>query len=119
MRIRVRLLGHPRIEGGAGQPCPAPREKKSLALLARVALAERPLTRSELAAELFGEAGDPLGALRWCLAGLRRSCGDPRLMRGDPPDLAPGSIWLDVRALWDGSLPAAEIGGELLAGRAR
>ena len=116
MSLRVRLLGHPRIENGAGQPCPAPRGKKSLALLARVALAERPLTRSELAAELFCEADDPLGALRWCLADLRRCCGDPRLMRGDPPDLAPGSIWLDVRALWDGSLPAAEIGGELLAG---
>src|SRR5580698_6194159 len=116
MRVRVRLLGHPRIESGARQPCPPPRGKKSLALLARVALAERPLTRSELAAELFCEADDPLGALRWCLADLRRCCADPRLLRGDPPELAPGSVWLDVRALWDGSLAAAEIGGELLAG---
>src|SRR5580692_3320520 len=116
MRLRVRLLGHPRIESGAGQPCPPPRGQKSWALLARVALADRPLTRSELAAELFCEADDPLGALRWCLADLRRCCGDPGLLRGDPPELAPGSVWLDVRALWDGSLPAAEIGGELLAG---
>jgi tetratricopeptide (TPR) repeat protein len=74
------------------------------------------MPRGELAGELFGEADDPLGALRWCLADLRRCCGDPRLLRGDPVSLARGSMWLDVWALWDGSLPAAEIGGELLAG---
>jgi DNA-binding SARP family transcriptional activator len=112
----VWLLGHPRIEGGAGQPCQAPRGKKSWALLARVAMAERPLARSELAAELFGEADDPLGALRWCLADVRRCFEGSSLLHGDPLSLAPDSLWLDVRALWDGSLPAAEIGGELLAG---
>ncbi len=112
----MRLLGHPRIEGGTGQPCQPPRGQKSWALLGRVALAERPLTRGELAAELFPEADDPLGALRWCLADLRRCCGDPQLLRGDPVSLAAGSFWLDVWALWDGSLPAADIGGELLAG---
>jgi DNA-binding SARP family transcriptional activator len=114
--VQVRLLGHPRIDDGSGRPCRAPRGKKSWALLARVALAERPLPRGELAGELFGEADDPLGALRWCLADLRRCCGDPRLLRGEQLSLAPSSLWLDVWALWDGSLPAAEIGGELLAG---
>jgi DNA-binding SARP family transcriptional activator len=113
---RVRLLGQPRIDDGSGRPCQAPRGKKSWALLARVALAERPLARGELASELFGEADDPLGALRWCLADLRRCCGDPLLLRGDQVSLAPGELWLDVWALWDGSLPTAEIGGELLAG---
>jgi DNA-binding SARP family transcriptional activator len=116
MSTRVRLLGHPRIDGEDGQPCPAPRGKKSWALLARVALAERPVPRDELAAELFGEADDPLGALRWCLADLRRSCRDPQMLRGDPLTVAPGSLWLDVRALWEGSLHPDEIGGELLAG---
>ncbi|GEM_PF-1757077 len=111
----MRLLGHPLIEGRTGQPC-QPRGQKSWALLARVALAERPLTRGELAAELFGEANDPLGALRWCLADLRRCCGDPELLRGDPVRLTVGSLWLDVWALQDGTLPAADIGGELLAG---
>jgi len=114
--LRVRLLGHPRIEDGTGQPCQPPRGQKSWALLGRVTLAERPLTRGELAAELFPEADDPLGALRWCLADLRRCCGDPQLLRGDPVSLVAGSFWLDVWALWDGSLPAADIGGELLAG---
>ncbi len=112
----MRLLGHPRVEDGTGQPRQPPRGQKSWALLARVALAERPLTRGELAAELFCEADDPLGALRWCLADLRRCFEDPQLLRGDPVSLATGALWLDVLALWDGSLPAAEIGGELLAG---
>ena len=112
----MRLLGHPRIEDGTGQPCQSPRGQKSWALLGRVALAERPLSRGELAAELFPEADDPLGALRWCLADLRRSCEDPQLLRGDPVSLPARSFWLDVWALWDGSLPAADIGGELLAG---
>ncbi len=116
MTLRVRLLGHPRIEDGTGQPCQPPRGQKSWALLARVALAERPLTRVELAAELFGEADDPLGALRWCLADVRRCCQDPQLLRGDPVRAAEASVWVDVRALWDGSLPAAEIGGALLEG---
>jgi DNA-binding SARP family transcriptional activator len=114
--LRIRLLGPPRIEGEAGQPGPVPRGQKSWAVLARIALADRPLTRSELAAELFAEADDPLGALRWCLADLRRCCGDPGLLRGDPVRLPRDALWLDVRALRDGDLPAADIGGELLAG---
>jgi len=113
--VKVRLLGPPRIEEEGGQRrCPA-RGQKSWALLARLAMAERPLSRSELAAELFAEADDPLGALRWCLADVRRCCGDPGLARGDPVSLT-GGPWFDVRALQDGSLPTAEIGGELLAG---
>jgi DNA-binding SARP family transcriptional activator len=114
--LRVWLLSHPRIEDGTGQPGPPPRGRKSWALLARVALAERPLARDELAGELFGEADDPLGALRWCLADLRRCCGDTQLLRGDPVRLVADSLWVDVWALRDGSLPADDIGGELLAG---
>ena len=83
MTRRVRLLGRPRIEDD-GQRCPPPRSLKSWAVLARVALAERRIERRELAAELFGEADDPLGALRWCLADLRRSLGQPGLLRDDP-----------------------------------
>jgi DNA-binding SARP family transcriptional activator len=114
--LRVRLLGHPRIEDGTGQPCQPARAQKSWAMLARVALAERPLTRGELAGELFAEADDPLGALRWCLADLRRCCQNSQLFRGDPVSLADGALWVDVRALWEGSLLAAEIGGVLLEG---
>ncbi len=115
-RVRVRLLGHPRIEDGAGQPCPPPRGQKSWAVLGRLALADRPLTRAELAAELFAEADDPLGALRWCLADLRRCFGDSGLLRGDPIRVDESLIWVDVLAMRRGSLPASDIGGELLAG---
>lgn len=115
MSLRVRLLGRPRIEDD-GQQCPPPRGLKSWAVLARVALAERGIERRELAAELFGEADDPLGALRWCLADVRRSLGQPDLLRDDVLTLAPAELWLDVRALEDGDLPAGEIGGALLDG---
>jgi DNA-binding SARP family transcriptional activator len=116
MTVRVRLLGPPRIETAAGQPTRAPRGQKSWALLARLALADRPMARTELAAELFAEADDPLGALRWCLADVRRCCGDAGVLRGDPVTLAAGSLWIDARVLHEGSLTAAEIGGELIAG---
>jgi DNA-binding SARP family transcriptional activator len=103
-----------RIEDPDGRPCPPPRGQKSWAVLARVALADRPITRTELAAELFGEADDPLGALRWCLADLRRCCDDRQLLRGDPVRVTTDQFWIDVWELWAGRLPAAEIGGELL-----
>jgi DNA-binding SARP family transcriptional activator len=99
-----------------GQPCPPPRGLKSWAVLARVALAGRLVGRRELAGELFGEADDPLGALRWSLADLRRSLGLPSLLCGDPLGLAAGELWVDVRALEDGSLPAEEMGADLLEG---
>ena len=115
MKRRVRLLGSPRIEED-GRPCPPPRGLKSWAVLARVALAGRPVGRRELAGELFGEADDPLGALRWSLADLRRSFGLPSLLCGDPLSVSPGELWVDARALEDGSLPVADIGGGLLEG---
>jgi DNA-binding SARP family transcriptional activator len=114
--LRVRLLGPPQIVADDGQPRQPPRGQKSWAVLARLALADRPLTRAELAAELFAEADDPLGALRWSLADLRRSCDGPQLLRGDPLSLPAGSLRLDVRDLQDGTLPANQLGGLLLAG---
>lgn len=79
MGARVRLLGPPRREGFA-ESVPMPRGRKSWA---RVALADRPVSRRELVDELFTEANDPRGALRWCLADLRRALADPDLLRGD------------------------------------
>ena len=35
---------------------------------------------------LFGAADDPLGALRWTLADLRRALGTPHLLRGAIPE---------------------------------
>lgn len=116
MTVRVRLLGRPRVEVGEGQPRPQPRGRKSWALLARVALAERAVRRAVLASELFGAADDPLAALRWGLADLRRSLDLPGLLRGDPLGVMRCELLLDVWALEDGSLPGPEIGGLLLDG---
>ncbi len=72
--VAVHLLGRPRIEvdGASGYRF---RSRKSWALLAFLLLAERPPTRSRLASLLFAEADDPLRALRWCLAEVRRGLG--------------------------------------------
>jgi len=111
---RVWLLGRPRVED-AGQPRPV-RGQKSWAVLTRIAMSERPIGRAELAAELFASADDPLGALRWHLADLRRCLGAPELLRGDPLSWPADAIWADVRALYDGTLPVADLGGTLLDG---
>jgi len=110
------LLGRPRIEVEGEAPPLQPRGRKSWAVLARVMLADRPLTRAELADELFELADDPLAALRWSLADLRRAMRRPDVLRGDPLRLGTADLWLDVRALEDGSLANAGVGGALLDG---
>ena len=111
----VRLIGPPTIELPTGER-PDVRGQKSWALLARLLLADRPLTRRELSAELFPDTVDPLGSLRWCLAGLRKALGSSELFTGDPvrADL-PSSITVDVHELRDGVFDAKAV-GELLEG---
>lgn len=55
--VRLRLIGTPHIAGG-DEVRPI-RGFQVWALLARVLLSERPLTRRELAAELFPNTADP------------------------------------------------------------
>ena len=83
MPLAIRLLGTPSIDvdGVAGRP---PRGRKSWGLLAYILLAERPPSRKRLAALLFDEADDPLGALRWSLAEIRRSLRPYAEVSGDP-----------------------------------
>lgn len=83
MTLTVRLLGPPRIERDRTEVS-SPRGRKAWALLAYVVLSRRPVPRSQLAELLFADADDPLGALRWTLAQLRRALGDPGLFAGDP-----------------------------------
>jgi DNA-binding SARP family transcriptional activator len=114
--LAIRLLGKPEIERD-GVVAAAPRGRKAWALLLYLLLAERPPPRARLASLLFADADDPLGALRWSLAELRRVLDDPLVLRGDPPllrlspaatvdALAPIAIegsdatWAD----WDGEL---------------
>lgn len=115
MTIRVRLLGRPRIEDDE-QPCPQPRGLKSWALIARLALTDRAVSRHELASEFFSNAEDPLGALRWSLADVRRSLHLSTALRGDPLRLSDADIWLDVWDLEAGLLPSKEIGTTFLEG---
>ena len=117
--LMLRLLGPPAIERD-GQPLRSPRGRKAWALLSYVLLAERPPSRRYLAEMLFGDADDPLGALRWTLAELRRALGNPLALRGDPvvaalePD-AVVDIYLVTREYADTS-PLLDIAGELLDG---
>jgi DNA-binding SARP family transcriptional activator len=96
----IKLLGEPAIldENGESQPV---RGHQAWALLARAPLARGPLDRRDLAAELFPETDDPLGALRWCLASLRKALNSSDYLRGDPiecnlpPDLHVDALRLD------------------------
>lgn len=113
--LRVRLIGSPRIERDTGEALTV-RGQKPWAVLARVLLSDRDLTRRELSAELFPEAVDPLGSLRWCLASLRKVIGSPAILTGDPIDRQlPEWISVDVLGLRDGDLDTTPV-GELLDG---
>ena len=59
---------------GVGLTLPASRKVK--ALLAYLALAPRPVTRSRLCELLWDIPNDPRGELRWCLSKLRRILDD-------------------------------------------
>jgi DNA-binding SARP family transcriptional activator len=112
----VETAGH-RARRPAGPP---PRGRKAWALLAYLLLADRPPSRRQLAELLFGDADDPLGALRWTLAELRRAPGAPELFGGDPVATTLGpDLEVDLQALTaDPADPAPllELGGELLEG---
>jgi DNA-binding SARP family transcriptional activator len=118
--VAVHLLGRPRIEvdGTSGYRF---RSRKSWALLAFLLLAERPPTRSRLASLLFAEADDPLRALRWCLAEVRRGLGPSAVLDGDPVQLTlPPGASVDVDVLvhghWNDALQLPGLGLDLLDG---
>jgi DNA-binding SARP family transcriptional activator len=120
MSITIQLLGRPRITRGttAGYKL---RSRKSWGLLAYLILSERPATRSQLASLLFAEADDPVRALRWCLAEIRRALGDEGSVDGDPVvlRLPPGAV-VDVQVVMKGAWSAAVglpgLGADLLDG---
>jgi len=120
MSLTIRLLGSPRIERD-GEPVAGPRGNKAWALLAYLLLSRQPPSRRKLAGLLFTDADDPLGALRWSLAQLRRALRQPGALRGDPVELAlePG-IEVDLRRVRSTVLPEADdldrFTGELLEG---
>ena len=116
----VRLLGSPRIELPTGDGYRF-RSRKSWALLAYLLLSTRAPSRSELAELLFAETEDPLRALRWCLAEIRRGLGEECEVGGDPVVLAlPTRVQVDAFVITRGSsaeaLDQAGLGQELLDG---
>ena len=115
MNVEVRLLGAPSVET-SGASTPAPRARKTWALLAYLLLAERPQTRQRLASLFFPEAQDPLGALRWSLADLRRSLRPHVQLGGDPVRLTlAADVTSDLQQVLAGSARPVPT-GELLEG---
>jgi DNA-binding SARP family transcriptional activator len=115
VRTRIKLLGEPAIVDGDGRRQPV-RGHQAWALLARVLLTRTRLDRRTLAMELFPETADPLGALRWCLASLRKALDCRDCLGGDPivSDF-PAGIDVDLWHLDDGHLDVADA-GPLLGG---
>jgi DNA-binding SARP family transcriptional activator len=112
----IRLLGPPEIERDGVVVAP-PRGHKAWAVLAYLLLAERPVARPRLAGLIFGDADDPLGALRWTLAQLRRALGVAGGLRGDPLEMGlPAGAAVDVLSLVCGEADPALVRGELLEG---
>ncbi len=114
--LNIRLLGLPVIER-EGQVVAPPRGRKAWAVLAYVVLHDRQVSRRQLAELLFSEADDPLGALRWTFAELRRSIGSPGAFRGDPVMVGLSGVTIDVASIGT-SDPSVllSLRGELLEG---
>ncbi|HVL85078.1 MAG TPA: tetratricopeptide repeat protein [Pseudonocardia sp.] len=115
--LTIRLLGSPAIERD-GAPIRSPRGRKAWALLTYVLLAGRQPSRRQLAELLFDEAEDPLGAVRWTLAELRRALGLKEALGGDPVHSAFGAdVDIDVRRVEQSDRCALlALDGELLDG---
>ena len=116
-QLDVRLLGRPvvRVDGVAVSP---PKGAKAWGLLAYLASTRRAHPRSDLAELLFSEAADPLGALRWNLAAMRRLLCRPDALKGDTIDLDLPDVVIDTQQLDAGDETLLERGamGLLLSG---
>ena len=120
MALAVHLLGRPHLERADGDAYQF-RSRKSWAALAYLILSERSPTRKQLASWLFAEADDPLRALRWSLAEIRRGLRDDGSLDGDPLvlHLAPDVV-VDVevvtRGSWFDAVDLPGLGADVLEG---
>jgi DNA-binding SARP family transcriptional activator len=117
--LEIHLLGQPRVTRG-GEAAPNPRGHKVWGLLAYLLRTDRPPSRAEVVSLLFGEADDPLAALRWNLTALRRLLGDAAV-EGDPLRLSlPRDTFVDLETLicgsWSEAVQVPGIELELLEG---
>lgn len=97
------------------------RSRKSWALFTYLLLSERAPARHQLAGLLFADADDPLRALRWSLAEIRRELGAEGTLEGDPVTLQlPCGTRVDAQVILDGkwsdSVQEVGLGCELLDG---
>ena len=97
--LSVRLLGKLTIARD-GVPVTLPSSRKLRALLAYLALAPHPVSRSRLCELLWDVPNDPRGELRWCLSKLRAALDEPGLHRieteGDTVALRLGDASVDA-----------------------
>ena len=120
MSITIQLLGRPGITRGSGDVYRF-RSRKSWGLLAYLILSERPPARSQLASLLFPGADDPVRALRWGLAEIRRALGEEGAVDGDPVVLQlPAGAVVDVQVVikgtWMDAVGLPGLGADLLEG---
>jgi DNA-binding SARP family transcriptional activator len=118
----IDLLGRPRIRRGSAAVYKF-RSRKSWALLAYLILSERPPTRSQLASLLFADANDPVRALRWSLAEIRRALDKDGSVDGDPLVLrlsaeAMVDVNVVVKGTWTDAVGLPGLGADLLEGMA-
>jgi DNA-binding SARP family transcriptional activator len=115
----IQLLGKPSVEID-GERVGA-KGRKVWALLTYLVSTEVDAGREQLASLLFADADDPLGAVRWNLAELRRLLRNPNILKGDRLTLSlpPGSV-VDVRVLttgtWAEAIAVPGLGRDLLEG---
>ena len=115
MTLQIKLMGKPEIRTAGGQP-QLVRGHQAWALLARLVLSPRPLSRRALANDLFPDTVDPLGSLRWTLASLRKALDCPGALLDDPIDTAlPAGTTIDINALSNADFDV-ESAGPLLEG---
>lgn len=97
--LEIELLGVPSARDSSGN-VRSPKGRRTWALLAYLLLADRPPTRTALAEMFHPEANDPLGALRWTLADVRRILPDSARVDGDPVTIVPGGeVTIDISSL--------------------
>jgi len=118
--VSVQLLGPPAVRLGETEAQP-PRDRKTWGALAYLLLVERPPSRHRLAELLFPDVDDPLGSVRWVLAGVRRLLGGDVVVEGDPIVLhRPAGMFLDVEVLehgrWSEAVGLSNLDHELLEG---
>lgn len=113
------LLGRPRASrDGTERPA---RGRKPWAILGYLARSRAPQSREHLAGLFFGKADDPMGALRWNLAEVRKLIGHAEGLASGAVSLQRSEdLFIDVDVLdggaWQDAISLPTLGAEFLDG---